>query len=319
MHLRPRPSSRRRTVRRVVALLAAGAVTAHAAAAGAAWSTAATGTGTARAASVAAVGRPTTAAVAKGTTTSSATTNLATTVAWSAPDAHPSTGYTLTRISASGQSSDTGANCLGTVVAQTCTENLGNNAGSWAYRVTPRLGTWVASASPPSVAPTDLVLANGGQGGTVGAINQGDTITIHFSAAPDPANICTSPNGRIGLQIRNDEAPGSGNDLLTFVSYSGSGCQNPTIGAIDLGSRHYVTAHTTFNQSNTSRSTYTVSGNALVVSIGGQSSDGSTTAAVPCGANVDTCPVATFVPHTELTAANGVAVTGTVTKQARNF
>jgi hypothetical protein len=134
---------------------------------------------------------------------------------------------------------------------------------------------------------TGLALANGtGTGGNssaAGTADKGDTLTIQYSEAMDPASFCTGWNGSslTGTVTINDAGT---NDALTV---SGTSCSSLSIGAISLGGNYVgstpaVAAVFSGNGGNASTLTWDATGKSLTIKLGALSS-GTPLTGVPLG------------------------------------
>jgi hypothetical protein len=124
-----------------------------------------------------------------------------------------------------------------TVIAQ-ATDSAGNVATSSTVNFT----------YSPTVSVSSLVTANG-SGGTVGKMDQNDTITLTFSGQINASTVCSAwTNGSSSTQSASTGSvvtvnnTGTGNsDILTFSS-APTACGTFNFGSIDLGSSAYVTS-----------------------------------------------------------------------------
>jgi hypothetical protein len=118
------------------------------------------------------------------------------TVSWSATtvSGQAVTGYVVKRYNASAQAQTVGSACSGTVTATTCTE-AAVPAGTWTYKVTPKLGNWVGTESTSSpgatVAAADLSFSSSTTlttlpstlSGTISGFVTGSTVTYRLDNA----------------------------------------------------------------------------------------------------------------------------------------
>lgn len=302
-----------------VAVVTTGAVVAHAA-----FVASGSGSGAAKAVTLPTGSRPTVSVASFATdTSSSATGSQNTSVSWAAPAA-PADASAVSRSNATA-SFTSGGTCVDVVTATVCSET-GLPPGSWRYAVTPRRANWSGTASPPSVGPTDLVLADN-SANQDGKPAKGDTISIAFSAALDLTKVCAGWTGssvNVNLAFKDHaSAPATAYDQVTVVARSTSctGGAAIILGTVDLGTDAAVTGDVTFaDASKPTTMTWTASSLTLHVKLGDPSSGSTSIKKVDCSSSDDvlSCPTATFVPAAGLTAG-GVAVTGTVSKQGRPF
>lgn len=141
-------------------------------------------------------------------------------------------------------------------------------ASGQSYTIRAVAGTASASTTFTwdTAAPTaqDVGSANGT--GTAGKIEQGDSLTLTFSEAIDPASIVSAWNGSaMNVTVRVTNGTSGGNDTLTV--YDASNTTQIPIGSVDLDSTAYVTGDVTFGLS-APRSTMSLSSGALVITLG---------------------------------------------------
>jgi hypothetical protein len=155
-------------------------------------------------------------------------------------------------------------------------------------------------------APTNVILANGGVGGTA---NAGDTLTITYSEAIDATSFCStwtnsgnqtlSGNSVVVVQI----ADTSSNDTLTVTSVGSANCggaANFKVGSVQLGG-NYVAATRTFSGSSTGQSqiAWNATAHTLTITLGTPS--GLTNALVAAGKP-------TYTPNASLRDLAGNAI-----------
>jgi hypothetical protein len=120
-------------------------------------------------------------------------------------------------------------------------------AGSYNFTITAtdgaaNSGTQTFSATVDNTAPaaSDVQSTNGG-GGTVGHLNQGDTLTLTYSQTIDPYSILSAWDGSVtnGVLVKLIDG-GSSNDYIQFWTTGGASTQVP-LGTVYLGSKNYLT------------------------------------------------------------------------------
>lgn len=102
------------------------------------------------------------------------------TVSWTAVtvSGQPVSGYVVRRYDGSGQAQTVGSGCAGTVTATSCTE-AAVPAGTWTYKVAPKVGNWTGTEGP------------GGPSATVGASQ------LTFSSSTTVTTLPTTLSGSL--------------------------------------------------------------------------------------------------------------------------
>lgn len=162
---RSEPAPRRRASRVVAALACSLAVLASSSWAAAAWTSPATGAGTASSTTVPAGPQPTVSVVGRNVTVTWPTTTLTSGDAVS--------GYRVRRYAASGQAASVGSSCASVQTVLSCTE-AAVAPGSWAYRVSALAGSWSGAEGAAGTAvvapPTFTVSAGSAVTGSPGTV-----------------------------------------------------------------------------------------------------------------------------------------------------
>lgn len=172
------------------------------------------------------------------------------------------------------------------------------------------------SAAPTDRAkpvPVSLIMSNGQ---TAGAPNRGDTQTIVFSEALDPASICTGKTADFELADNADNLQAQLTDgtpeRLTFSS--SSACSSSlSVGSITLGSADYVASGSvTFSGTGTNRTEvrWTSASRQLVLRLGDRTGSAAT---------ITADRTATYTPSSTMTDLAGNSAHLTVTFTGRQF
>jgi hypothetical protein len=206
-----------------------------------------------------------------------------------------------------------------TSATASCSESSVPTVGTWQYTVTPRIGLWVGSTSPPSGdvnvgAPTPLAgSVTTTNGGTGGKPDQGDTISVQFSQRMAVASLCgtwardtmnqaITAGNVVTINLVNNGA-GTGQDTLTISTTSAACGGAAHFGTFNLGG-NYVTANRTCSGAGGAASTvtWTASTSTLTITLGA------------CGtARTVTASTITYTPNAAAKNSTGTAATGTAT------
>ncbi|MDE8585889.1 beta strand repeat-containing protein [Arthrobacter sp. NQ4] len=167
-----------------------------------------------------------------GTTDSGSTVNLTVTdSATGVPATASGSAWTTPALDLSSLRDTSTSNPIVTVTVTATTSDAAGNTASVSATVT-------KDTAAPSV--TGVVLTNGGP--KQNSADKGDTLTITYSEALDPAKFCTSTSGATTF---NGIATLSDNNLNDTLSFSTTDCTGLNIGNISLGG-NYVSATATF-------------------------------------------------------------------------
>ena len=162
------------------------------------------------------------------------------------------------------------------------TANAALSAGSYNVTITStdvagNSGTQTFSVTVDNTVPTGSdVQTTNVSGGTNGKAELGDTMTITYSEAIDPASIVSGWSGssmNLLVQLTNS----GGGDTITFFSSTSPFPQIP-LGSINLGRTDYTTGNVTFGLSGTP-STMVLSGSTVTITLGTASAADTTAAA----------------------------------------
>ena len=145
-------------------------------------------------------------------------------------------------------------------------------------------GTTQACAAAPTLTVTpsglsisSLVIANG-PSSTAGRLDEGDTITVTFSAPVLPSSLCSafsdaggaqtiggggSTNDALTVQVADG---GAGHDTVTVTSSSG-GCSTPRFGTLLLGSGSWVSSTLTYNGNGNNATTASLNADGTVLTL----------------------------------------------------
>ena len=191
------------------------------------------------------------------------------TVTWGAPTTGaPPVDYLVRRVSPAAT-----VCTVAPPAALSCVDTGRTANTTYSYTVESRRTNWVSGQTTAVSATTSaafgfattnpLVLANRSTptAGTAGTIENGDSITVTFNRAPDPASVCTGWTGAAPLTATvtagNNNGTG-GNDTLTF------GCTGSQFGSLDLGRNNWFSSAVTYGSS-----TLSLSGSSLVLVLAG--------------------------------------------------
>ena len=243
------------------------------------------------------------------------------TLSWS-PSTLSNGGGTATQYTVTRYDARTGllANPIAcTSATASCSESSVPTVGTWQYTVTPKIGLWLGSTSPPSGdvnvgPPTPLAgSVSTTNGGTAGRPDQGDTISVRFSQRMAVASLCSSwagntanqaitGNNVVTVNLVNNGA-GTGLDALTLSTTSAACAGAPHFGTFNLGG-NYVTATRTCSGAGSAASTvtWTTVTSTLTITLG------------TCGTTrTVTASTITYTPSTAAQNSTGATATGTAT------